>query len=169
MIDNRNQGAGQDPSRSPDDVNEILADFKKQKDIRTEFGKKIEAKSIKKPRSGKKLLLVLLPLLLGLTAWNFVRFSGETIIVTQEEEVQSAEFSIYMIIDGIDSYREANGRLPWNLEMLALDEEMITYEVSGSSYSLTAKVGTQLVTYNDGDDITPFAEAFDRLIAGEAK
>ncbi len=169
MGNTTNGTPGRDQTDPPGVVNEILADYKKQRDESSKRIALAAAEASRKTPYKKIVLLVSLPVLIGLSTWNYIRFSKEPTIVTMEEEVQSVQFSIFLAVEGIENHRDTTGQLPDDLAMIHLDDEMITYQIHGSSYTLEASLDGMAVTYTDGDDLSPFMNAFDGLIAGEIK
>jgi hypothetical protein len=150
-------------------VDEMLADYKQLKEAKA-LQRQHEDKKQKKKEKVKKnrmpLLLTLLPVFFVLTIWNVARLTKAPEMVTIQDERMAAEWSIYMIIDGVETFRESTGHLPVSIEAIGLDDESVTYNVLGKIYSLTTTVGDREITYHDGDDVEPFMESYDALMAG---
>ena len=118
---------------------------------------------IKKKRSWIPVLVVLLPVLVGLTAWNVMRMTGDTEVFSPSLEEASAKFTIYLIAQAVEEYRDSTSVLPDNLEMIEMDEENVIYVPLGSTYTLTASVGNTQLVFQQGEDLAWFGEAFREL------
>jgi hypothetical protein len=84
--------------------------------------------------------------------------------VTLEEA--SRRFSIYLIAEGIQAFRDSTGTLPATLEDIGLDEEGIAYRTNGQTYRIISLEGTKSIIYVEGDDPNHFATAFTVLESG---
>ena len=151
-------------------VDDMLTDYKHQSEAKTQRLRQADRKTDPKNRKRRlPLLLALLPAFFALTVWNIVRYSEEPATITPLEEIQAAEWTICLIVDGIETCRESTGRLPVSLEVIGLEDELVTYSVQGNSYTLRAMAGEKELTYHDGDDLEPFYKTYNTLMAGEVQ
>lgn len=117
----------------------------------------------KKRRSWITALVVLLPTFIGLTAWNVMQMTGDTEVFSPSLEEASAKFTIYLIAQAVEEYRDSTSVLPDNLEMIDMDEENVIYVRLGSTYTLTASVGDSQIVFQQGEDLEWYGEAFREL------
>jgi hypothetical protein len=119
-------------------------------------------------KTERRLLGVLLLLFLALWAWN-VRVMNRTSRVDPAQEQACLEASIYVAALSLDAELQETGRLPRSLDQLGVDREGITYLPRGSDYELVAQVADRTVTFQKGEDLTPYEAAFRSLIPGGAQ
>lgn len=163
-------GSFEDLNTGEEEVDEMLADYKQLKEAKALALQQVEDKQeIKTKKSRFPLLLGLLPIFFALTVWNVARLVKTPDPVSSLEELEAVQWSIYMIVDGIETFRESTGQLPISLEALGLDDDFITYTVLGNIYSLTTKIGDRELVYHDGDDLDPFMNSYNKLMAGEIR
>lgn len=112
-------------------------------------------------RSRLPVLLGLLPILIGATAWNLSVLYSDAEIFTPQQTEASGYFSILVAYEEIEAYRDSTGGLPPSLEAIGADDTGLRYAPNGGAYVLTMMVGGTLVSFKDGDDITPLEIAFD--------
>ena len=112
-------------------------------------------------RSWGPLLVVLIPVLVGLTAWNSFSMTRTTVAFSPPIETDAARFTIYLIAQAVEEYRDSAGALPPSLEYLDLDEEGIEYARLDDSYTLTASVGDNRIVYRAGEDLQEFWVAYE--------
>lgn len=112
-------------------------------------------------RSWGPLLVVMIPVLVGLTAWNVFSMTRTTGAFSPPIETEAARFTIYLIAQAVEEYRDAAGALPPSLEYLDLDEEDIEYARLDDSYTLTASVGDNRIVYRAGEDLQQFWIAYE--------
>ena len=117
----------------------------------------------KKKRSWLPVLYVLVPAFLGLTVWNVVRMTSDPEVFPPALEEASARFTIYLIAQAVEEYRDSTSALPADLEMIDMDEEGIEYSLLGSTYSLTATIGRTQMVFRQGEDLTWYGDAFQEL------
>ncbi len=118
----------------------------------------------KKPRqTARNLLIVLVPIMVALTAWNVVLMTRDAEVFTTAEVEGGARLMIFLTVQEIEAYRDSTGGIPESLELLALDEEGLKYARDGDSYSLRVDLDSSVLMYQSGDDLTPFAEAWSLL------
>lgn len=120
-------------------------------------------------RRGRGYLLLALALVLGgVVAWNLQVYfqAGTPSRAFQETALQA---SIFMAQQAVEGSLAETGTLPSTLESVGADEEGLTYAPSGPDYRLTATYSGLEVVYRSGDDIQPFREAFQSLLAGEVE
>jgi hypothetical protein len=117
----------------------------------------------KKKRSWVPVLVVLLPVFVALTVWNVVRLSREPAAFPPALEEASARFTIYLIAQAVEDYRDSTAALPPDLATIDMDEEEIDYAVLDSTYTLTTTVGRTVIVYEQGEDLTSYGDAFQEL------
>jgi len=105
------------------------------------------------------LLAVLL-----LVVWNT---TGSDRPYSSSEEDANARFTIFLVAEAVNAYRDSTGTLPTSLEPLGVDVTDCIYWTDGDMYSLTVDLGNREVTYHAGEPLLPYATAFDRVIPGE--
>jgi hypothetical protein len=108
-------------------------------------------------------MIGLLILLAGLTIGNLRPAAPPP----ADDDEAAARFTIYLTAETIEAYRDSAGTLPSGLEQVGLADDDLTYAVRDGSYTLTARVGDATVTYVDGEDLAPYAAAYDILVAEE--
>lgn len=117
---------------------------------------------------GRIALLVTLPILVGLTAFN-VAMSRPTPTVPRPAHVaeQEARTAVYLAMQQVEAYRLAHGlQAPPSLAEVGADQPGLTYVAEGRSYSLTAHVDGAEAVFRSGDDPTPFEAAAVDLFTG---
>ena len=114
-------------------------------------------------RSWGPLLVVLTPVLLALTAWNAYTMMRTPDAFTPPVEAEAARFTIYLIAQSVEEYRDSAGVLPPSLEYLDLDEDGIEYARLDDSYTLTATIGDNRIVYRAGEDLQQFWVAYESL------
>lgn len=112
-------------------------------------------------RSRGPLLVVLIPVLVGLTAWNIFSMARTTRAFSPPIETEAARFTIYLIAQAVEEYRDSAGTLPPSLGYLDLDEEGIEYARLDDSYTLTATIGDDRIVYRAGEDLQQFWVAYE--------
>jgi len=114
-------------------------------------------------RPRKRFVIALAILLVGLTAAN-VRAARTTGPQNPAEEAVAARGLIYLIVQGLDDYRDSTGILPPSLEAVGLDEQGIEYRASDTAYILTANVTGGALVYQAGQDHGAYRAALVNLI-----
>jgi hypothetical protein len=118
---------------------------------------------LKKKRSWVPVLVVLLPVFVALTVWNVVRLSREPAAFPPALEEASARFTIYLIAQAVEDYRDSTAALPPDLATIDMDEEEIDYVALDSTYMLTTTVGRTMIVYKEGEDLKWYEDAFQDL------
>ncbi len=112
------------------------------------------------------LLAVLAVLLVSLIAWNLSAGRRQPVVVSPEKVEASAQLTIYIVAQAIETYRDTTRTMPRNLEDLGVDGVGITYTPARSTYTLTVEIdGTQL-TYRSGESLEPYRAAAEVLLGG---
>ena len=150
-------------STSPKSPDELVADIMER-----------EAKLEPRPRPDVKrrswipILVALLVIFTGLTAWNVARMIYEPAIFSKEELESDALFTIFVTSQGLEAHWDAMGTFPRSLEEIALDDDDLHYaRLNDSTYVLTITVGASELVYRRGEDISRFVTAAD-VLGGEA-
>lgn len=107
------------------------------------------------------MLLALLPMLVGLVAWNVALMMRESEVFTADEENAAIRLMVYLTAVSIEDYRQTNGHLPEKLELLGLDDDGIDYHIADGGYTLRAEGPAGTVTYGAGQDLDRLAKAWD--------
>ena len=144
-------------SETRDPANEYINDIMRREE---ELAQELPPRS---PKTRLPMVLFLLPIAIGLTTWNVLQSIEETEVFTPEEEIASAQFTIYLAASSIESFRDSTGSLPEGLYVVDADDDGITYLPNTSTYALSASVADQHITYKAGDDLAPYQRAFDVL------
>jgi hypothetical protein len=84
-------------------------------------------------------------------------------------EEASSRFSIYLIAEGLQAYRDSTGALPATLEEAGLDETGIAYRTDGSTYRLVVTEGSRSMVYVEGEEQDHFGAAFHILEGGAVR
>jgi hypothetical protein len=108
------------------------------------------------------------PLLLGLTSWNFARAARAPEVFTADERESSLRFQIYLASQGVEAYRQYTGRWPADLRAVGMGDEGFVYEIRDSIYSISDTSAAVPLTYRRGDGLAPFAAAFTELQRGRS-
>jgi hypothetical protein len=125
---------------------------------------KVDAdKALKKAKSRLPLLLALLPLLLGLTAWNVLSAGPPRSTLSTADQVASARFRIYIAAEAIEAYRGSHGTYPANLTQVGADWEGLHYVAADTTWSIVTRIDTTSITYRHGDPLAPYASAYQSL------
>ncbi len=86
--------------------------------------------------------------------------------VSEAMEEASRRFSVYLIAEGIQAYRDSTGALPATLGKIGLDEEGIAYRTDGSTYRLVTLEGPYSIVFVDGENTDQLKSAFAVLERG---
>jgi len=114
------------------------------------------------PQSRRGMMLVaLLPMLVGLVAWNVALTLREPVVFTPDEESAAIRLKVVLTAVSIEDFRRTNGRLPDGLETLGLSDDGIDYHIVEGRYTLRAESPAGTVTYRDGQDLDRLAGAWD--------
>lgn len=116
-------------------------------------------------RSSRGPLLTLIPILLGLTAWNVSTYARNQQPFTAEQEQSAARFHVYLTAVAVDEHRNETGTLPVNLTEIGLGDDGIEYSLAGQGYILTAATAAGPVSYRAGEDLQPFADEWNNFRA----
>lgn len=117
-----------------------------------------------RPRSWVPVLVPLLVILAGLLGWNIHRAVRELEVFTPEEEHAAELFTIYLVQQAIESYRDSTGSLPQNLAVLGAEDEGVNYVVNDTAYALRINESSAPISYRSGQDVSPFEAAYERLM-----
>lgn len=117
-------------------------------------------------RPRRPVLVMLIGFMLAVTVWNVVVNTRPPQVFTPAQVEASTRFRIYLLAQDIEAYRDSTGRLPVGLDVLGQGQDGVTYVTEGSAYYLTAFVGTERIRYRSGDDLAPFASAYELLLPG---
>ena len=93
-------------------------------------------KPFRPKRSRLPILLTLLPILIGLTAFNINHALDDSDPFTPAEKERFGYFVMMLAHEEIEAYRDSIGEYPPNLEMIGAEDDVLTYELVGNSYML---------------------------------
>jgi hypothetical protein len=122
--------------------------------------------AVPKKRSRLPLLAVLCAVFVGLTAWNVVRLLRDPPVFAPALEEEATRFTIYLVAQAVEEYRDSTATLPASLELIRMDEDGIVYAPANSTYTLWATIGGTRVEYRAGEDLTRFRDAYAVLTDG---
>ena len=89
-------------------------------------------------RTAARTLMVLVPLLLGLTGWNVGRMMREPAVFSPEETEAALRFRIYLAAEAVRAYKDSAGILPMDIRDIGLDEdEGLVYAPLDTTYIIT--------------------------------
>jgi hypothetical protein len=109
-------------------------------------------------------LIVLAPIFLILIVASVVLAQRGPVEFSKEEQITAARLQIYMAVTAIEAYQDTAGCPPASLQQIDLESPDIRYKLVDSSYTVSARVGSQNIMYTRGEDITPFAKVEDELV-----
>ena len=114
------------------------------------------------------LALVTVPAFVVLTVFNIwsVRETGPAFTAAQDEG--AGRFAIFVVQRQLEAFRTMHGRLPATLSEVDPQERTVRYHTNGSSYVLTVDAGRTVLTFREGDDLTPYQTAAARVHPGLA-
>ena len=108
-------------------------------------------------------LVLLGPLLLGLTGWNVYEMTREQPVpFSPSEEDLAARFEVFVTASEIESYRREFGQLPASLNDLEIDPDAeVAYERRGNDFELRVSHRGGVITYRSGEPLDPYGTAVD--------
>ncbi len=109
------------------------------------------------------LLLLLLGAAIGLTGWNVLQMTLSVRAIGTGEEEASAAFTLYLVAQALELYRDSAGSWPPNLAVVRADDGGVEYTLTDGGYVLAATVGGTLMTYRSGEDLSRLARAYQLL------
>ncbi len=118
-------------------------------------------------RSWVPILVPLFAIFAGLVGWNIYRAVREVEVFPPAQERAADLFTIYLIQQSIQSYRDSTGEFPPNLGVLGADDEGVEYTVRDTTYVLTIATDSMPVSYRSGQDVSPFQAAYEQLTPGQ--
>jgi hypothetical protein len=125
---------------------------------------KVDAERTRKAtKSRVPLMLGLLPVLVGLTAWNVVHSGPPRSTISPADRLASLRFQIYIAAEAIESYHSVHGVFPGNLTAVGVDWQGLHYVPADTTWSIVGRVDSVAVTYQHGQSLTPFASAYQLL------
>lgn len=125
---------------------------------------KVEAERTRKGKKGRvPLMLGLLPVLVGLTAWNVVTSGPPHSTISTADRLASLRFQIYIAAEAIESYHSVHGVFPSNLTAVGADWQGLHYVPADTTWSIVGRVDTVAVTYQHGQPLAPFSSAYQLL------
>ncbi|HEY6808723.1 MAG TPA: hypothetical protein VI160_08035 [Gemmatimonadales bacterium] len=145
----------------------LVADIMKQR------GDELNARNAGAVRPGRRrsvtALLVLLPLALGLTAWNLLGDTGVPEVFSSRERAASIRFQIFLAQQAIEAFHDSASVFPRSLSVIGLDGEGVTYVPGETTYELVGRTDSLTVTFHRGDPIAPYSSAAATLQRLQAK
>ena len=158
MTADRSRGFGQ-PQAAADLVKSIV----QQKVDDAKQARADAEKARKKQKSRIPLLLGLLPVLLGLTAWNVLNAGPTQSTMSAADQLASLKFRIYIAAEAIEAYHAAHGVFPANLTQVGADWDGLHYVPAETTWTIVSRLDTTTITYRHGDSLTPLATAYQGL------
>jgi hypothetical protein len=114
------------------------------------------------PKPPSRWPLPLLVLVLVAAVGRSVWIQRQPVPLAGPERLErSVRATIYLGVNAVELYRSQHGRLPATLAETVENDLEATYVPDGERFSLTATVGEVTLTYRSGDDLAPYAAAFD--------
>lgn len=110
---------------------------------------------------------ILCALVLALAALYAISENRKSPTTASAMKEASARFSIYLVAEGLQAYKDSTGTFPATLEQAGLDEEGIQYVTDGSSYRLIAVQGSTSLVYVEGTRLDRYEAAF-KVLEGSA-
>ena len=125
---------------------------------------KIDAERARKHRKSRApLILALLPVLVGLTAWNVVHAGPPRSTISPGDRLASLKFQIYIAAEAIEAYHAAHGAFPRNLTEVGVDWQGLHYVPADTTWNIVGRVDSVAVTYQHGESLVPFSSAYQPL------
>lgn len=149
--------------KQPQAAADLVKDIIKQKVDDVKQAKADAEKARRKKRSRGPLALALLPVLLILTAWNVFRVGHPPEILSHAERVASLKFKIYIAAEAVEAYRGTHGAIPPNLTVVGAEWNGLHYVPGDTTWSIVGAVDSLVITYHDGESLTPYATAYQAL------
>ena len=146
----------------PDLAAQFVADIVKQR-VEDARERKLEAVRERERHHRRPWLLVLIPLFLGLSTWNMLAAGSRPVVFSRAEREASLRFRIYLAAQGITAFRDSAGYLPPDLRTVGISADQISYAPSGTVYAIVGSEGDLQLTYRSGEDLQPYAAAYQRL------
>ncbi len=155
------QPPGKGPNLSrPELASELVHDILKNKLEERRQGSSGGGKNASaRQRRFRLAFAILLPIFLGLAAWNVTVGSKPPTVFTQEEIDAGVRFKIFLAVQALKAYRDSTGQWPASLAYVGFAEEGLNYQQQDTSYVITAMSGDVPYTYRSGDDLTFFRDA----------
>lgn len=154
----RPRGFGQ-PQAAADLVKNII----KQKVDDAKQAKVDAERARQKTKSRVPLMLGLLPVLIGLTAWNVVHAGPPRTTISPAERLASLRFQIYIAAEAIEAYHSAHGAFPRNLTDVGADWQGLHYVPAETTWTIVGRVDSLAVTYQHGESLVPYSSAYQPL------
>lgn len=146
--------------KQPQAAADLVKDIIKQKVDDVKQAKADAEKARRKQRSRVPLMLGLLPVLLGLTAWNVFRAGHPPEILSHGERIASLKFKIYIAAEAIEAYRATHGAIPPNLTVVGAEWNGLRYVPGDTTWSIVGAVDSETLTYHHGEPLTSYAAAY---------
>jgi len=157
----------QSGDRPPPESREYLEEIMRQEVEELQERKRIKSLSGQK-RPRYKMLGVLLVILVIMIGLNIARMVTVPDPFTPAEEEASAMFTMYLVVQSVEAFRDSAGSFPTNLESLDLDEEGLTYTVHDLGYTVRYEDQGARFSYRSGESFAPFVAAFE-VLEGEGQ
>ena len=143
----------------PDVAADLVKDIIKQK-VEDVKQAKAAAAAATKRKSRVPVLLALLPLLIGLTAWNVFRVGRRPMVIPPQDRVASLKFKIYIAAEAVEAYRANHGVIPADLKQVGADMQGLTYVPADTTWSIVGRVDSVSITYRHGEPLGPYSSAY---------
>jgi len=75
----------------------------------------------------------------------------------------SLDLTLLLTVEGLNAFRASNGALPKTLAEAGIDDPDLQYVAQGESYEIRGQQGSHKVLYVDGDDLSPYRQAYASL------
>ena len=161
------RGSSVAPASGQAELNSIVAGVVDQVVKDREALKKIAAQT--KPSRAPVVSAMLLTLVfMGTLGWVLLRPPPPPPF-TATDNARAMRFELYLAQRALESFRAVRGRYPASLAEANAAGGHVTYEQQGTGYNLTARVGTQVLTYNSGDDVAPLRAVADSILGQRTK
>lgn len=158
MSADRSRGFGQ-PEAAADLVKSIV-----QQKVEDAKQARADALKARRPRKNRvPLLLGLLPVLLGLTAWNVMNAGPPRSAMSRDDQLASLKFRIYLAAQAVEAYRGAHGGYPANLTQVGVDWNGLQYAPGDTTWTIVSRLDSETITCRHGDPLAPFAAAYHGL------
>lgn len=118
------------------------------------------AKAAPPPRRRGRLLIPLIPLLVGLTIWNVLRMQATPTVFTPAQQEASLRIKIFLAAGAVEHFHDSTGVFPPSLAAVRMADPTLLYMPGATTYSLVGTYGATSLSYRHGDPLAPFAAGF---------
>jgi len=166
-VDQKSGDAGQPPTGEMGDWNELVEEAAVHAKRRADAIAIPDPSPTQSKARASLLGLLTIPLLV-VAGWNVYFFTMAGDLPPAYEEV-ALQASLYLAQQSVEESWKETGSLPVSLDEVGADEEGLSYFLSETGYTITAKGLHHDLSFRRGDDITNLEASFQSLLTGEVR